>query len=218
MVHSTEEVEDFVSISRALVINIGTLSPEWVAAMKLAIARANAKSVPWVLDPVGAGATPFRTRVSLELAASKPAVIRGNASEILAIAGASGAAPKGVDSTVSSEEALGAAKALARSLKTVVAVSGAIDVITDGQRTTTLHDGHPMMTLVTGMGCVATALIGAFCAVAAPFDAAVFGLAALGVAGARAAKDVAGPGTLGLRIFDELHAFDPARTPPSVDQ
>jgi hydroxyethylthiazole kinase len=216
MVHSSEEVEDFVAISRALVVNIGTLSPDWVASMKLAVARAGAAKIPWVLDPVGAGATPYRTKVSLELAARRPAVIRGNASEILALAGASGAAPKGVDSTASTDQALGAARALAQSMKTVVAVSGAIDVITDGTRTTSLHDGHPMMTLVTGMGCVATALIGAFCAVAPPFEAAVHGLGVLGVAGARAAEDAAGPGTLGVRILDELHGFDPKRSPPSV--
>src|SRR3954453_11986533 len=73
MVHSTEEVEDFVAISNALAINIGTLSPPWVEAMRHAAGRANATNKPWVLDPVGCGATPYRTRVSAELAAMGPA-------------------------------------------------------------------------------------------------------------------------------------------------
>src|SRR5450631_47918 len=114
MVHAEEEVEDFVAISDALVVNIGTLSPSWVTAMRLAIVRAKALGKPWVLDPVGCGATPYRTRVAAELAALKPSVIRGNASEILSLAGQTGQAGKGVDSLASADDAVGAAVALAR--------------------------------------------------------------------------------------------------------
>ena len=87
MVHAVEEVEDFVAISDALAVNIGTLSPPWVAAMRAAAERAKALGKPWVLDPVGCGATPYRSAVAAELAALGPAVIRGNASEILSLAG-----------------------------------------------------------------------------------------------------------------------------------
>ena len=94
MVHAVEEVEDFVAISDALAVNIGTLSPPWVAAMRAAVARARALGKPWVLDPVGCGATAYRTQVAAELAALKPSVIRGNASEILSLAGQVGRAAK----------------------------------------------------------------------------------------------------------------------------
>ena len=98
MVHAAEEVEDFVAISDALAVNIGTLSPPWVAAMRAAVMRARALGKPWVLDPVGCGATAYRTQVAAELAALAPTVIRGNASEILNLSGQVGAAGKGVDS------------------------------------------------------------------------------------------------------------------------
>ena len=105
MVHAEEEVEDFLAIAQALVVNIGTLSPPWVAAMGRAAARARALGRPWVLDPVGAGATPYRTRTSLELIERGPTVIRGNASEILALAGVAAGPTKGVDSTHGADEA-----------------------------------------------------------------------------------------------------------------
>ena len=114
MVHAEAEVEDFVGIASALVVNIGTLSPPWVAAMERAALRARALSKPWVLDPVGCGATPYRTRTAAKLVELQPNVIRGNASELLALAGAAGGPTAGVDSTHGSEEAIEAAADLAR--------------------------------------------------------------------------------------------------------
>lgn len=217
MVHASDEVEDFAAISSALVVNIGTLSSEWVASMKLAVTTANDKRVPWILDPVGVGATRFRTRVAADLAKLGPAVVRGNASEILALAGAASEGPKGVDSTARAEDAEGSAKNLARALDTVVAISGATDIITDGERTVKLSDGHPMMPLVTGMGCTATALIGAFLSVEAdPLLAAAYGLAALGVAGKRAGEAAAGPGSLQLTLLDQLYGLSEDNLKPSV--
>ena len=113
MVHAAEEAEDFAAISDALVVNIGTLSPPWVAAMYAAVDKAKALGKPWVLDPVGCGATPYRTLVSAKLAALSPSVIRGNASEIMSLAGEVGAAGKGVDSSARAEDATAAAAALA---------------------------------------------------------------------------------------------------------
>ncbi len=114
MVHAAEEVEDFVAISDALAVNIGTLSPPWVAAMRAAVMRARALGKPWVLDPVGCGATAYRTQIAAELAALAPAVIRGNASEILSLSGQVGAAGKGVDSSARAEDATAAAALLAQ--------------------------------------------------------------------------------------------------------
>lgn len=213
MVHASEEVEDFVSISSALVVNIGTLSPAWVQAMELAADRAVVRGTPWVLDPVGAGATPYRTRVARELAGRKPTVIRGNASEILSLAGEVGGT-KGVDSTRGADEAAGAARELARGLGCVVAVTGEVDYVTDGRRTLAVHHGHEMMTRVTALGCALAGVTGAFLAVEPdPVLASAYALALFGLAGEMAASGAIGPGTLRVRLMDALHVLDtlPAR-------
>jgi hydroxyethylthiazole kinase len=211
MVHAEEEVEDFIAIARSLVINIGTLSPPWVAAMKRAEAWASALGRPWVLDPVDAGATPYRTRTALELIELRPAVIRGNASEILALAGAASGPTKGLDSTHSADEAVQAAQQLANASGAVVAVAGEIDRITDGARWRKVSNGDPRMTRVTALGCAASAVIGAFLTVEPdPLEATAQGLAAFGLAGERAAARAVGPGSLRWQIVDELALLDEA--------
>jgi len=208
MVHAADEVEEFVGISRALVVNIGTLSTPWVTAMRIAADRARERRIPWALDPVGVGATAYRNAVAADLAGRGPAVVRGNASEILALAG-TGARTKGVDSTHGADAAVDAARDLALRTRAVVAVTGATDYVTDGSRLATLRNGHPLMARVTGMGCTATALVGAFLAVESdPFMAAVHGLTVLGVAGEIAAEGSPGPGSLQLRLFDTLYVLD----------
>ncbi|HEX2090803.1 MAG TPA: hydroxyethylthiazole kinase [Longimicrobiaceae bacterium] len=208
MVHAVEEVEDFTSIAAALVINIGTLSPAWVDAMERAAGRAATLGKPWVLDPVGAGATPYRTRVARELARRRPTVIRGNASEVLALA-EEGRAGKGVDSAHASEEARTVALALARELGCVVAVTGATDYVTDGEAVLAVANGHPLMARVTALGCTASALAGAFVAVSRdPLAATAHALAVLGLCGEIAARESPGPGTLRWRILDALHTLD----------
>jgi hydroxyethylthiazole kinase len=212
MVHSTDEVEEFVAISSALVVNIGTLSSSWVAGMRLAAALAGKLGRPWVLDPVGAGATRLRTRTAVDLLALKPTVVRGNASEIMAISGSgSREAPKGVDSRHQSHEAIGPASALARANSVTVAITGEVDVVTDGSRTLLVEGGHPMMGRVTGLGCTATALVGACLAVEPdPVIATAAGLAALGAAGKAAAGVAGGPGSLQVALLDMLHSLDEA--------
>jgi hydroxyethylthiazole kinase len=209
MVHAEDEVEDFVGIASALVINIGTLSPPWVVAMERAVLRANALGKPWVLDPVGCGATPYRTRTAAALAGLRPTVIRGNASEILALAGATSGPTRGVDSSHEASEAFAAGSALARELGTVVAITGAVDHVTDGERLLRVSNGDPAMTRVTALGCAASAVVGAFLAVEPePLPAAASALAIFGLAGERAADGAAGPGSLRVRIVDELAALD----------
>jgi len=208
MVHAAEEVEDFVAISSSLVINIGTLSPRWVEAMRLAAAKAVSLGKPWVLDPVGCGATPYRTAVAAELAAMQPAIIRGNASEIMSLAGAAGAGGRGVDSTASSSEALRSASALARKAGAVVAVTGETDYVTDGTRLVAVTGGDPLMPLSTALGCALSATTAAFAAVVPPFDAAVYALAVYGAAGAEAASHCAGPGHIPAELCDALYVMD----------
>jgi hydroxyethylthiazole kinase len=205
MVHAAEEVEDFVAISDCLAVNIGTLSLPWLAAMHAAIVRARALGKPWVLDPVGCGATAYRTQVSAGLA---PSVIRGNASEILSLAGQVGAAGKGVDSSARAEGATGAAALLAQRVGCVVAVTGATDYVSDGASCMAIHAGDALMPLSTALGCSLSAVTAAFAAVRPPREAAIAALAVFGAAGAVAAQNCRGPGHLPAEICDTLHRMD----------
>ena len=208
MAHAVEEVEEMAGIARALVINIGTLSTPWIEAMIRAGRRANSKGIPVVLDPVGAGATRFRTAtVHRLLQDAPPSIIRGNASEIRAVLYAEDAT-KGVDSTHAPEEALDAARILSEHCHAVVSVSGATDLIVSDRSVIRVANGHPMMPRVTGLGCTATALIGAFAAVnPSPWRAAAHAMAVLGIAGEMAAERSAGPGSLQMHLLDALYCL-----------
>lgn len=207
MVHSSDEVEDFVALSQALVVNIGTLYSEQIAAGKLAAIRAKAAGIPWVFDPVGAGATPYRQAAAVALARLGPSVIRGNGSEILALA-QQARAGQGVDSLHGSEAALDAARKLAEDSGAAIAITGEVDYVTDGRRVVEIHNGHALMTRVTGLGCSATAIIGAFLAVEPDALAAtVAALAVFGVAGELAAEQARGPGSLQVELLDALYAL-----------
>ncbi len=209
MVESPDEVAAFAASADALVVNLGTLTPGRAAVMRLAVAAAVAAGKPWALDPVGAGAIAARTAFAQEFCQLRPTAIRGNASEILGLAGESGGG-RGVDAGASSDAAVAAAQHLAGATGAVVAVTGAVDYITDGGRVVALHNGDPMMTRVTGMGCAATAIIGAFLAIGGDALASVaHALATTGIAGEMAAPGAHGPGSLQVAYLDALFAPDP---------
>ena len=219
MAHSLEEVAEMASIASALVINIGTLEPQWVEAMLIAGKTALAKNTPIVFDPVGAGATTYRTKVCKQIIEEcKPSIIRGNASEIMALWNAN-VQTKGVDSTDSSDSALDPAKALARQTGAVVVVSGQTDYITNGENTCTVENGHPMMARVTGMGCTSTAVVAAFAAVNGDMlEAATHGMAVMGIAGEIAAHKSSGNGSLQVNFLDELYNLDEAVIKDTIKQ
>ncbi|HMA94806.1 MAG TPA: hydroxyethylthiazole kinase [Polyangiaceae bacterium] len=208
MAHAIEEVEEMASIGRALVLNIGTLSMPWVEAMFAAGRTAKRRGIPVVLDPVGAGATAMRTQTALRMMDElAPTIVRGNASEILALAGVD-EATKGVDSTHSSEDAFDAAQTLSGRYGCVVSVSGERDLVIENRRVARIDNGHPMMTKVTGSGCIATALTGAFAAVnPSPFEAAAHAMMLSGIAGELAAASAEGPGSYQVRFLDLLHGL-----------
>jgi hydroxyethylthiazole kinase len=208
MTHAPADAASLASLSGAVVLNMGTPDEASSASMLAAGAAANRAGVPVAFDPVAAGATPYRQSLAQTLLSQvKMAVVRGNASEILHLAGED-AASKGVDSAHESGAALDGASRLAVRLNCVVCVSGAVDVVTDGAATVRLEGGHPMMTRVTGMGCTATALIGAFLAVAqSPFEATVQAMAVMSCAGAMAADGAAGPGSMQVRFYDALYGL-----------
>jgi len=206
MAHAVEEVSEMTSLASALVINIGTLSQDWIKAMGIAMTAAREKGIPIVFDPVGAGATKYRTLNCLRLLdQTAPTVIRGNASEIMALAGDC-VQTKGVDSLAVASDAETAALVLAGKYACTVCVSGAVDLITDGNQTTLVRNGHPLMPKVTGLGCTATALIGAFCAINNDILAATsHAVTIMGICGELAAAQAAGPGTLQIHLIDAFY-------------
>ncbi len=208
MAHSVEEVEDMAGIASSLVLNIGTLEPLWVEAMIKAGKVAKSRGIPIILDPVGAGATAYRTQACQSILDEvHPDIIRGNASEIMALVGAA-AKTKGVDSTSDSKDAVALAAKFASDYGCVVSISGEVDYITDG---TTLYEvpyGSPMLTKVTGLGCTASAITGAFAAVNPNrLEAAAHAMYLMGLAGEKAASYSKGNGSLQLNFLDELYVF-----------
>ncbi len=214
MAHAENEVEEMAAFAGALVLNIGTLTDAWVASMLKAGRRATKLGKPIVLDPVGSGATKLRTDAARAiLGQTKVSVVRGNASEILSLSGR-GAVIKGVDSCNSVEDAARVAGELSLELGTTLAITGPTDLVTDGRRTLVIEGGHRLMPYVTGTGCSATALVGAFHAVDPdPVSAAATALAFFGLAGERAgerAGDKAdGPGTFQILLLDALFNLSP---------
>lgn len=210
MAHAVEEMEDLAGLTHvvggALVINIGTLSKEWIKGMSTAMQAAAKAELPIVFDPVGAGATPYRTTTAKTLLEqTPPTVIRGNASEIMALLD-DAIKTKGVDSAAGSDAAQASAQTLAQVYKTVVSVSGEIDVITDGAKEHRVRFGHAMMARVTGLGCTASALTGAFLAVNPdPLQAAAHAMVVMGIAGEIAADKAQGPGSLQMHFYDTLY-------------
>ena len=212
MAHAPNEVEDMVSFAGALVLNIGTLTDEWIASMIIAGKKASALGKPIILDPVGSGATALRTNSAKKIIeAAEISVIRGNASEILSLRHEE-SRTKGVDSMHAVDEAAETAKELARQLDTTLAITGPVDLVTDGKQVVRISNGHPLMGYVTGTGCTATAAIGAFLSVDAdPLSAAATALAYFGLAGEVAGEKASAPGSFMIQMIDALYAITPEK-------
>jgi hydroxyethylthiazole kinase len=208
MVHAAEEAGEFARVADALTINIGTLSPVWLAGMLVAAEAAADAGKPWVLDPVAVGATTLRRDAAARLLALGPTLVRGNASEIIALGGTpgrEGPGGRGVDATEPVAAAELAAVDLARRQRCVVAVTGEIDFVTDGMRAAHVANGHIMMPQVTALGCALTCVCGAFLATGRePFEDTVAALAYYGLAGEHAARGADGPGSFALCFLDAL--------------
>ncbi len=208
MSHAKEEVEEMVGIIGALVLNIGTLSTDWVYAMEIAGRRANELGVPVILDPVGAGATRLRTESSKRLLENvKISIVRGNAGEIATLTGISSEV-RGVESISASASVEEIAERFARQYGCIAVITGAVDVVSDGVRTAKISNGDAMLGKVVGTGCISNVIIGSFAAVDSdPFTAAVSGLVTLGIAGQLAVKESGQrPGTFHVELYNALHA------------
>lgn len=221
MADDAEEAAEITSLCSGLAINIGTLNSRTVTTMRLAGRRANDLSHPVVFDPVGAGASSLRTRTAASLLRDiRFTAIRGNGSEIRAIAQGAGLT-KGVDADISdltTEETLPSVIKSAQSLSdktgAVIAVTGPIDVVTDGVKTYVIRNGHPMMSKITGAGCMLTCVMAAYCAAnpEEPLEAVAAAVAAMCLCGElaheRVTAESAGTGTMRVALIDAMSNLD----------
>lgn len=213
MADDKNEVEDMVKIASALVINMGTLNERTVESMLLAGKQANVLGVPVIFDPVGAGATPYRTEVAQKIMREiQVHVVRGNRSEIQTVCGLQGQT-KGVDASSPAgetiEDDVKFFASQAKQLGVVLAVTGAEDIITDGIKSVIIQNGDAKMSKITGTGCMCSAIMGAYVGVSTePFLGAAAAVLAMGISGEVAAEKVSleGKGTNSLRTYliDEL--------------
>lgn len=210
MADAHEEVCEMVTFAGALVLNIGTLNREQIEAMILAGGVANDRKIPVILDPVGAGATRFRTDSVLRLLDElKITILKGNTGEIGVLAGAE-ATVRGVDSYGLTGDAVKIARNFAKEAGITVVVSGITDIVSDGNHVLLVDNGHPMMGSISGTGCMAASVTGAFAAVSDnPVIASAAALAAFGIAGEKAASGAHGPYSFKVALFDELAALKP---------
>ena len=212
MAHALDEVEEMVGIAGALVLNIGTLEPEWIEAMVRAGKQANVKGIPIVLDPVGAGATKLRTESSKRLLEElQISIVRGNAGEVATLAGVASEV-RGVESISASEPVDQIARKFASAFACTAAITGPVDIVSDGRRLARISNGDPMLSKVVGTGCMCSVIVASFAAVGPDsFMAAVGGLTAFGIAGEMAAECSGGkPGTFHMELYNALHALAPA--------
>jgi hydroxyethylthiazole kinase len=160
-----EESEDLINLANSVVINIGTLNNNFIQLAKKMGVTANQLNKPVIFDPVGAGASQYRTNSALELLDHfKIDIIRGNASEILALSGLD-IITKGVDSTADSQHAIDAGQLLSRKYNCAIVISGKTDIVIDQHQINLSHNGSPIMKSITGTGCLLTAVVAAFRAV-----------------------------------------------------
>jgi hydroxyethylthiazole kinase len=206
MAHAHEEMEAVAAFAGALNLNIGTLTHEWIESMLVAGKAAGERGIPIVLDPVGSGATSFRTDAAKRIIAEVPVtVIRGNASEIMSLFSEE-IRIRGVDSLETVDAVRDGAHRLARELKKIIAVTGAVDFVTNGEKAVEIHNGHPMFGRVTGTGCAATTAISCFCAASADqFTSTACALGYYGLAGEEAARVSQGPGSFQVALYDALY-------------
>ena len=206
MAYALEEVAEMAAMAQALALNIGTLSATEIEAMILAGRAAADRGIPIVLDPVGAGATRFRTDSALRLLAELPVtVLRGNRGEIGALVGSGQV--RGVEA-VGSEDPRAVAEAAAKRFNVVTAVTGPVDIVVGANQVLEVRNGHPLLGRITGSGCMATAAIGIL--LAAGDDVALqtaLGLGTYELAAERAAAGDPGPGTFRARLLDEVAAL-----------
>lgn len=199
-----DELEELISISAAINLNIGTLDDQFIKRCEKAVKFAKKYHKPVILDPVGAGATAIRTKTAINLMHDVD-IVRGNASEIIAL-DALKSKSLGVEAGNTTDEAICSAYKISRYYDVIVIVSGQCDLVTNGKIDKSINFGSRLMSLVTGMGCVLTAVIAAFRSVRSnSFEASVLATSYFGLCGNLSEQKASAPGSFKACFIDELH-------------
>lgn len=208
MVEAFDESYDFAKISSAIYINIGTLTKEQEQAMIMAVLSAKNNNIPVVLDPVACGALKRKIDfIQRVFEIGKVDIIKGNLGEVKFLAGYE-SKTRGVDSIDDGSNSVEACISLARKHNCVVVATGEEDIITDGERTALIKNGTPLLTLVTGAGCMVGALTAATAAVEEDkFISAITSVLSMNVAAEHAAKEVNTPGSFKVKLIDEIYSL-----------
>ena len=209
MAHHPKEVAEVTQGCHSLVCNLGATDD--YEAMLVAAKAADEAGHPIVIDPVGVGGSSFRREQFWKLTdVSCSTCIRGNFSEIQALS-ENQATITGVDAAADEltlEERERVVKALSRRLGCMVVASGAVDIISDGERCIHITNGTPVMTRITGCGCMSSVLIGAYLAVENSIEAVASACAAMGICGELAEKRMTeqqgGTMTFRTQLIDEM--------------
>lgn len=205
MTDAKEDIDDMVALASSVVLNIGTLNPRTVDSMIQAGKAANKRKVPVILDPVGVGATKYRTETAWKILDKvKVSIIKGNEGEIGVLSGAGGEVV-GVDSKGMKGDRSNAAMSLALKTGTTVAMTGREDVVSDGKRIFVIDNGHDFMECVSGTGCMASSVVGCYAGCTSDMlMASVSALTVFSVAAEVAALKSFGPGSFKVNLLDSL--------------
>ena len=206
MTDAIEDVVDMVSVSNALVLNIGTLNTRINQSMLTAGKVARDHGVPIILDPVGMGATPFRTATVMEIIRRvRPDVIKGNQGEMGVLSGTGGDV-KGVDSQGVSGDVAEIVRGIAKRYSCIAAATGVQDFVSDGDVTMRLSNGHDLLGAVSGTGCMVSSVVGCFIGANSPsVDSVSAAISAFNISAEYAARASNGPGTFKSALLDAMY-------------
>ncbi len=220
MAEACEEMAEISALADAAVLNTGTPSDARYEAARICLEESRRLEKPVVLDPVGVGASSWRLeRVLRLLESGAPDILRVNLAEAEALLGL-GSAELGVDSPGRTDRAAraSAAKLLSRQLGCVVLLTGEFDAVSDGERCAVVSGGSALMPLITGSGCMLSAVCGAFAAVEDAFSAALDASLQWKRCSELAEQACAGrgPGSLRAALMDTAHVLWHPLTPPAA--
>ena len=204
MTQSFQEIDDLLIMANAVVINIGTLTEDFISLCKYVCLAANQLGIPITLDPVGAGASRYRTNACLSLLEQfNFSLVRGNASEIMSLSNTDHST-KGVDTTTTTYTAIESAQCLSSRFGAIFVISGSQDAVVDGDCIQLFDRGSPLMPMVTGSGCLLSAVLSVFDALHHHRETIAAGVVFYSICGEIAARNATGPGSFKPQFLDSL--------------
>ena len=209
MAHAPQELSEIIAQSNALVVNIGTLDSRWISSIKIACCAAKQAKIPVILDPVGSGFTKLRTNIARELLENNYIdIVRCNASEAASLVDEK-TSTHGVESSIVSTDIAELGKKIASAYNIVLCVTSEKDLIINSKQIQIINNGHKIMSKVTGMGCIASSIVGAFAVCTDDHSlASLAAMAVMGICGEKAAARCQGPGSFHAHFLDELYQLD----------